>query len=83
MATLKVENVPDALYGALRERAREHRRSITSEVLTLLEENLPTDAEIGRRRELSKRIAKIRTRASRSKRSFASTEEMQRQDRLR
>ena len=42
MATLYVENVPDELYEALRGLARQHRKSIAAEVLTLLEENVPT-----------------------------------------
>ena len=41
MATLYVENIPDELYQALRERARQHRKSIAAEILTLLEENSP------------------------------------------
>jgi plasmid stability protein len=52
MATLYVENVPDELYEALRTRAREHRKSISSEVLSLLAENLPTKAELLRRKKL-------------------------------
>ena len=37
MATLYVENVPDDLYEALRQRARSHRKSIAAEVVSLLE----------------------------------------------
>jgi plasmid stability protein len=33
MATLYVENVPDDLYEALRNRARSQRRSIAAEVI--------------------------------------------------
>jgi plasmid stability protein len=46
MAKLYVENVPDDLYKALRERARARRRSIAAEVLALLEENVPTEQEL-------------------------------------
>lgn len=42
MPTLYVENVPEDLYQALRERARSHRKSIAAEILSLLEENVPT-----------------------------------------
>jgi plasmid stability protein len=42
MATLYVQNVPDELYKALRSQARRHHRSITSEALSLLEENVLT-----------------------------------------
>lgn len=36
--TLTVRNVPAALHARLKRRAKEHRRSLNSEVLTLLEE---------------------------------------------
>jgi plasmid stability protein len=36
MPTLYVENVPNDLYEALRDRARRHRRSIAAEVVSLL-----------------------------------------------
>lgn len=42
MATLYIENVPDELYEALRARARQHRKSIAAEILSLLEGNIPT-----------------------------------------
>ena len=83
MATLYVENVPDELYEALRGSAREHRRSIAAEVLTLLEENVPTPAELTRRKEVFLAAARLRSRRSPSKGPFPSTEEMQREDRLR
>lgn len=56
MATLYVENVPDALYKALRERARKNRKSIAAEVISLLEQNVPTEAELKRRREFYDRV---------------------------
>lgn len=43
MATLHVRNVPDATYEALRERAAEHRTSISAEAVRLLERALRTD----------------------------------------
>ena len=46
MATLYVENVPDDIYKALRKRARTNRKSIAAEVISLLEQNIPTAAGI-------------------------------------
>lgn len=83
MPTLYVENVPEELYEALRARAREHRNSISSEVLGLLEENVPTEAELSRRRELLKLASKLRSKGVRSKGTHLTSEEMQRQDRAR
>ena len=83
MPTPYVENVPDELYEALRERARAHRKSITSEVLTLLEENVPTATELARRRDLVRVARRIRARRSQASGPFPSAEQMQREDRLR
>lgn len=43
MATLHVRNVPDPTYEALRERAAEHRTSISAEAVRLIERALRTD----------------------------------------
>lgn len=40
MATLNVKNFPDGLYRALRKRARERGRSLSSEVTVLLREQI-------------------------------------------
>jgi len=61
MATLFVENIPDDLYEALRNRARQHRKSLAGEVLSLLEENVPTAAELRRRRQFLNRVQRIRS----------------------
>lgn len=37
MATITLKNIPDTTYEALKKRAAEHRRSINSEVLFLIE----------------------------------------------
>jgi plasmid stability protein len=37
MATLNIKNVPDKLYARLKARARRERRSISQEVLKILE----------------------------------------------
>jgi hypothetical protein len=44
-----VENVPKDLYEALRARARKNRSFIAAEVITLLEQFVPTPAESRRR----------------------------------
>ena len=52
MPTLYVENVPEDLYEALRSRAKCEGRSIASEVLNLLAENIPPQEERARRRQI-------------------------------
>lgn len=82
MPTLYVENVPEDIYVALRRRAKENRRSIAAEVLSLLQENVPTTKELARRRAIFSRIQRLNS-AKRPNRSFPSTEEMIREDRNR
>ena len=81
MPTLYVENVPNELYSALRQRARQHRRSIAAEVLSLLEENVVTPAELKERQLFLRRIRRLASSSSRSNLTYPTTEEMQRQDR--
>lgn len=81
MATLYVENVPEDLYSALRDRARKHRKSMAAEVLSLLEENVPTAAELKRRQLAFQQVLRIRKKGKRG--AFPSTEQMQREDRAR
>jgi len=83
MATLYVENVPSELYDALREQARQHRKSIAAEVLSLLEENIPTAQEIKSRQRFLRRIQHLQSRSPRRAVRFASTEQMQAEDRYR
>lgn len=83
MPTLYVENVPDKLYQALRDRARQHRKSIAAEVLSLLEENVPTPDELKRRRQFLDQIRRLQRRKPLSAGPFPTTEEMQREDRER
>jgi plasmid stability protein len=83
MPTLYVENVPEKLYEALRERARERRKSISAEVLALLEETVPTPAELKRRKDLLRRAGRLRARPSPAAGPFPSAEEMLREDRRR
>jgi plasmid stability protein len=81
MPTLYVENVPDDLYEALRHRAREHRKSITAEVLSLLAENVVTAAERKARQRFLKQTQRLRSHRARSTAAFPSSEELQREDR--
>jgi plasmid stability protein len=83
MATLYVEDVPDQLYEALRRRARERHRSIAAEILSLLEENVPTAKELKTRRDLVRKLEKLRSSVAAQGRTFSSAEEMQREDRAR
>jgi plasmid stability protein len=81
MPTLYVENVPDELYQALRKRARENRKSIAAEVISLLERDVPTAKELHGRREFYKRMAELRARPPESPGPFPTAEEMIREDR--
>jgi plasmid stability protein len=83
MATLYVENVPDAIYKALREQARKKRKSIAAEVIELLEQNVITADEIRQRREFARKLRELSGREPLSAGTFPSTEEMLREDRER
>ncbi|MBI4480762.1 MAG: hypothetical protein HY651_12135 [Acidobacteria bacterium] len=83
MATLYVENVPEELYDALRDRARQHRNSIAAEVLSLLRENVPTRRELKARQEFFRRTERMRSRRPLSSEPFPSTADLQREDRHR
>jgi plasmid stability protein len=81
MATLYVENVPDEIYKALRTRARAHRKSIAAEVISLLEQHIPTEQELKRRRRAFEGLARLRAMEPLSPGPFPSAEEMIREDR--
>jgi plasmid stability protein len=83
MATLYVEGIPKELYEALRAQARRRRRSIAAEILSLLEDNVPTEKDLKARHSLLKRLEKARTTKETAAGQFPSTEEMQREDRSR
>ena len=83
MATLYVENVPDEIYKALRKRARANRKSIAAEVISLLEENIPTEEELNRRRKAFAGLARLRAMQPLSPDPFPSAEQMIREDRER
>ena len=83
MATLYVENVPDKLYKALRERARSQRKSLSQEVIEILRTFVPTPAELAERRRFVQKALRLNVRKPASPRPFPSTEEMLRDDRAR
>ena len=83
MATLYVQNVPDDLYEALRSQAQQHRRSIASEVVSLLRVTVVTEEELKSRRDFVSRVARLRSSQGAAAGLFPSTEEMQREDRRR
>jgi plasmid stability protein len=83
MATLYVENVPDDLYQALRDRAKKQHRSIAAEVLSLLELHIPTKKELKARREALSKLERLRFTRAPSAGFFPSSEEMIREDRER
>jgi plasmid stability protein len=61
MPTLYVENVPDDLCAALRRRPRAHRKSIAAQVLSLLEQNVPTAQELRVRQKLLRRTKRLQS----------------------
>jgi plasmid stability protein len=83
MPALYVENVPDDLYKALRKRAKENRKSIAAEVISLLECNIPTSKELQRRRAFYERMAELRASEPGNSSSSPTVEEMIREDRER
>jgi plasmid stability protein len=83
MATLYVENVPDELYEALRSRAKQNRKSIAGEVISLLEDTLPTAAQLKKRKAFLDYVLQLKKNSSPTHGPFPSAEEMIREDRER
>ena len=83
MPTLYVENVPEDLYRALRERARERHRSIAAEVVFLLEKAFPPPGNFAPGGDCFENWSRYGPKKLSSGKSFPSTGEMQRQDRAR
>ncbi len=84
MATLYVENVPDELYEALRDRARRRHHSMAAEVVALLADSIPTARQLRGRQEIVHRLERMASvKKLLRKRTFPTAEEMQRQDRNR
>jgi hypothetical protein len=82
MPALYIENVPPATYEALRRHARDRRRSIAAVVVSLLEECIPTQAELQQRQKLFSSLEK-RSRTARSRARYPASEDLQREDRAR
>lgn len=62
LATLTVKNIPDNLYGRLREMAALHRRSINSQIIVCIERavqvsRIPAGEVLTRARNLRRRMA--------------------------
>ena len=83
MATLYVENVSEAIYTAIRERAKRNRRSIAAEVSEVLAREFPGARELARRRAAFRRALKLQAAAPAGRGPFPSTEEMVRELRAR
>jgi plasmid stability protein len=83
MPTLYVENIPEDLYEAIRARAKKKRSSIAAEVIDLIRQNVPTAAELARRKKIFQRLGAIRAQGPAGPGPFPSAEEMQREDRSR
>jgi len=83
MATLYVQNVPDELYDALRNQAKQHGKSIAAEVVTLLKETIPTAQELRARRAFLRRVDRLQSGRPLRAGPWPSTEEMLREDRSR
>jgi plasmid stability protein len=81
MPALYVENIPDDLYRALRKRARDNRKSIAAEVISLIESNIPTSKELARRREFYEHMSNLRAGYSGASGGFPSAEGLIREDR--
>ena len=60
MATLYAENIPDDRYEALRKRAKTNRRSVAAEILSLLEEHVPTERELKTWKEAVRRLDRLK-----------------------
>jgi plasmid stability protein len=83
MPVLYIENVPKDLYEALRARARKNRSSIAAEVIEILDQFVPTPAEVRRRMRSYEELRKIQKSTPPGPGPFPSTEEMIREDRER
>jgi len=83
MATLYVENVPNELYEALRKRAKQNRKSIAGEVISLLENTIPTAAQLKKRKAFLGYVLQLKKDSPPAPGTFQSSEEMIREDRER
>ena len=62
--TLTLKNIPDALYGRLKEAANAHRRSLDSEVIVCLEsillpQKISVNVRLARTRQIRQTLADV------------------------
>lgn len=81
MRKIKIENVSNNVYKALRARACESRRSIAAEIVCLLEEHIPAETELRKRRDFYRKVLRMHKRKQSASRIFPSAEDMVREDR--
>jgi plasmid stability protein len=81
MATLYVENFPDALHKALKSRAKKNGRSMANEVALIIRTAVPTAADVRKRRDLYEKAKQYQARQPFTPGPFPSTEEMVREGR--
>ena len=83
MATLYVENIPEDRYAALRAQAKGNQRSIAAEIMSLLQDHVPTEAELKKRRKAIDQLKRLRSLPPLTPGPFPSAEELVREDRER
>lgn len=71
MAILHVRGVPDELHELLRTRAAAHHRSLSAEVIALLQRATGTDDTAGRWREGIEKLEAIRRRSKPGPKGYA------------
>jgi plasmid stability protein len=81
--TLRIENMPQDLYEALCDQAKRNGRSVSAEVVSLLEIHVLTAAKLEQRLALLERTRRIRSHESPEPGPFPSGVEMLREDRER
>ncbi|HLW76672.1 MAG TPA: hypothetical protein VKS01_06790 [Bryobacteraceae bacterium] len=81
MATLYVENVPDERYEALKKKAARNKRSISAEIMDLIEHFYPTEEELKKRFSAVESIIELASEEPLTPGPFPSGVEMLREDR--
>ena len=83
MATLHVRGIPDLTYNKIKQLADESNRSLSQQVLTLLESALTQQQRLDAQRTLLNEIGLRRTYTGRAKNTADTTLAMLREDRSR
>jgi len=83
MPALYVQNVPDDLYKALKQRARERHTSMAAEIIEILSAMVPTEEAMERRWAAHRRLSELQKQPSPGPGPFPTAEEMIREDRQR